>query len=81
MDIFELPRVWVIIPNFNWDYCLGRAIKSIVDQSIKNWELIVVNNNSTDGSLEVINAFADTRISIAQIDNHIIIARTLGMSE
>lgn len=76
MDISESPRVSVIIPNFNRDYCLGRAIQSIVDQTIKNWELIVVDNNSTDGSLEVINAFADTRISIAQRDNHGIIAHS-----
>ena len=83
MDISESPRVSVIIPNFNRDYCLGRAIQSVIDQTYKNWELIVVDNNSSDNSLEVINGFNDFRILLVQTENNGIIAhsRNLGINK
>ena len=75
------PKVTVIIPNFNRDYCLGRAIRSVVNQTFSDWNLIVVDNNSTDGSLEVIGSFNDSRISVVRTDNNGIIAhsRNIGI--
>ena len=55
VDVSKLPKVTIIIPNYNRGYCLGRTIKSVIDQTFGDWELIVVDNKSTDNSLEVIN--------------------------
>ena len=79
MNIGKSPEVSVIIPNFNRDYCLGRTIQSVVDQTYKNWELIVVDNNSTDNSIAVVNSFDDPRISVVQINNDGIIARSRNL--
>jgi len=83
MNTSKSPKVTVIIPNFNRDYCLGRAIQSVVNQTFSDWNLIVVDNNSTDGSLDVINNFNDSRISVVRTDNNGIIAhsRNIGIQK
>jgi len=47
-------QVSVIIPCYNYEQYVGRAIESVKEQKGVDWELIVVNDGSTDGSLEVI---------------------------
>jgi glycosyltransferase involved in cell wall biosynthesis len=48
-----MPEVSVIIPFYNAEYTLNAAIESIIDQSFQDYELILVDNNSTDRSLEI----------------------------
>lgn len=60
------PLVSVVIPVFNKERYLARAIQSVLDQSYSNLELILVDDGSTDGSLEVIKGFADERIRVLQ---------------
>ena len=52
------PLVSVVLPFFNAPF-LGRAIQSILDQTFTNFELILVNNASTDESVAVAHSFAD----------------------
>ena len=47
-------KISVIIPNYNYARYLDQAIESVLVQSYENIELIVVNNGSTDNSLEVL---------------------------
>jgi len=49
----ENPLVSVILPFFNAELTLNRAIESITQQSLKNFECILINNNSTDNSVEI----------------------------
>ena len=51
--IKEIPKVSVILPFFNSELTLSRAIESIASQSLKNFECILINNNSTDKSVEI----------------------------
>ena len=83
MNISKSPKVTVVIPNFNRDYCLGRAIESVVNQTYRDWELFVVDNNSTDKSLNVISNFKDPRISVVLTKNKGIIAhsRNIGIQK
>jgi glycosyltransferase involved in cell wall biosynthesis len=55
-------RVSVIIPAYNYGRFLGEAIQSVLDQTFQDWELIVVDDGSTDNTREVVTAFADPRI-------------------
>jgi len=57
--IKEIPKVSVILPFFNADSTLGKAIESIAKQSLKNFECILINNNSTDESVEIANNQTD----------------------
>src|SRR5258707_2840921 len=58
----------VVIPNHNYAAYVGTAIKSALDVRSPNVEVIVVDDRSTDNSLEVINAYAD-RINIVSQPN------------
>lgn len=50
-------RISVIIPNYNYARYLDQAVESVLVQSYENIELIVVNNGSTDNSLEVLEKY------------------------
>lgn len=56
-------KISVIIPNYNYGRYLSQAIESVLTQSYKNIELIVVNNGSTDDSLDVLR-FYENRIRL-----------------
>jgi len=55
------------MPAYNSERYVGEAIKSILDQIFNDFELIVINDGSTDSTLEVIHSFSDQRIKL--IDN------------
>jgi len=56
------PLVSVIIPTFNRASLIGRAIKSVLAQSYPNFEIIVVDNASSDNTAEVVSSIVDARI-------------------
>lgn len=63
--------VSIIIPAFNTGPYIGRMLNCAVAQTYKNIEIIVVNDGSTDNTLEVVNSYADIdeRIKIIDIPN------------
>ena len=67
----ELPLVSVIIPVFNVERYLKRALLSIKNQSYKKLEILCVNDGSTDGSVEILNAIkaGDDRIKVIDKQN------------
>lgn len=59
-----MPRVSVIIPVYNRQQYLGEAIDSILGQSFADFELLVIDDGSTDGSCEIARAYSDCRIRL-----------------
>ncbi|MEM4166724.1 MAG: glycosyltransferase [Candidatus Bilamarchaeaceae archaeon] len=59
----------VVIPLYNKLYYIGRTIKSVLSQTYMNYELIVVDDGSTDKSVDVVRKFDDKRIRIIQQKN------------
>lgn len=51
------PKISVIIPCYNGEKFIGNAIKSVLNQTYKNWELIVVDDGSTDSSCEIVEHY------------------------
>lgn len=66
-----MPRISLIIPVWNKAEYITEAIQSVKNQTIDDWELVLVDDGSTDGSLEIMNTVSDgdTRIRILSIPN------------
>ncbi|WP_072680910.1 glycosyltransferase family 2 protein [Rhodococcoides corynebacterioides] len=67
-----LPAISIITAAFNAEATIADCIQSIIDQEFQNWELIVVDDASTDGTLSLARAFADkdTRIRVISLPSN-----------
>jgi glycosyltransferase involved in cell wall biosynthesis len=54
--------VSIITPTYNRAYILERAIQSVLSQTYKNWELIIVDDGSSDNTKALVSSFHDDRI-------------------
>lgn len=61
-----MPKISVIIPVYNTEKYVEASVRSVMEQTYRNLEIICVNDGSTDGSLEILNRLAeeDDRIVI-----------------
>jgi len=66
----KTPGISVIIPSYNHEKYIGFAIQSVLDQTFDDWELVIVDDGSTDKSVEVIKKYNDPRIKIFVQSNH-----------
>lgn len=62
------PKVSVIIPVYNTEAYIDEAIRSVLAQTLTDWELILVNDGSTDNSLSILRAYAQSDARIVLID-------------
>ena len=78
----DQPGVSIVIPTYNHEAFLGAALRSVVNQTYTNWEAIVVNNFSTDGTEVLVHSFNDPRIKLVNFHNNGIIgaARNQGIN-
>lgn len=58
------PLVSVVMPAYNGEKYIGEAIDSILNQTYDNFELIIIEDKSTDRTLDVIRGYKDSRISL-----------------
>lgn len=67
----EKRKISVIIPAYNAERFLGNAIASVVNQSHKNIEIIIINDGSTDGTKDILNQAVqeDPRIHVITTEN------------
>ena len=72
----------VVIPLYNKEDYIGKTIQSVLHQTYSEFEIIVVNDSSTDRSLKVVESFKDSRIKIYTIPNGgVSIARNYGIQK
>jgi len=83
--VTDRPKISVVLPTFNGAAYLGESLKSIVGQSFSSWELIIVDDGSTDTTPEIIQEFVarDSRIrQVRHLENrNLPAALNTGFSE
>ena len=52
-------KVSVIIPMYNAEKFISRTVESVVNQTYKNWELLIINDNSGDKSYEIVKKYSE----------------------
>lgn len=57
------------MPVYNKELYINESINSVINQSFKDWELIIVNDGSTDNSLSIASSFEDSRIKVFSTKN------------
>ncbi len=66
--------VSVVVPTYNRARDLRRALLSVVAQSWKNWEILIVDNHSQDDTARVVEEFREERMRLLSVHNHGVIA-------
>lgn len=76
----SLPRVSVIIPSYNHERFVGRAIDTALAQTLSPHEVIVVDDGSTDGTARVLGGYADQIRAVHQTNAGVSAARNAGVA-
>ncbi|MBO4599977.1 MAG: glycosyltransferase family 2 protein, partial [Bacteroidales bacterium] len=66
-----MPLFSIIMPLYNKAPYVRKAVESVVGQTYGDWELIIVDNGSTDGSGEIVTGIIDSRIRIVRLEDNI----------
>ncbi|MFH0889201.1 MAG: glycosyltransferase family 2 protein [Planctomycetota bacterium] len=64
-----LPLVSFITPTYNQEKYISDCIRSALKQTYSNWEMIIIDDGSTDRTPEIIKSFFDNRIKYFRQDN------------
>ncbi|WP_422361701.1 glycosyltransferase family 2 protein [Reichenbachiella sp.] len=74
--------VSIILPVFNGAQFLNNSIQSVMKQDHTNWELLVINDGSTDDSKQIIGQYQDSRIKyFEQVNKGVSSARNVGLAK
>ena len=69
----EKEKVSIIVPMYNAEKFIGKTIESVLAQTYQNWEMLIMNDVSTDNSLAVVSGYAkkDKRIKIINTEKNV----------
>jgi len=76
----SIPLITVLMPAYNAEKYISEAISSVLDQTFTDFELLIINDGSTDTTEQIINAFNDPRIRlINQTNQGVAAALNIGL--
>ena len=64
-----MPKVTVLMPVYNGEKYLVEAVESILNQTFRDFEFIIINDGSTDSTREILESYHDPRIVLVQQEN------------
>lgn len=77
-----MPLISVVIPLYNKELHIKRALDSVLTQKIQNFEIVIIDDGSIDKGVEIVKKFTDPRIRLIQQENMgVSIARNRGIKE
>lgn len=68
--MIEKPLVSLVMPTYNVVDSIREAVDSIIDQTLTDWELIIVDDQSTDGTWQALQQYRDARIQLFRLERH-----------
>lgn len=75
-------KVSIIIPVYNVEKYIDKCVCSIIDQTYKNIEIILIDDGSTDSSGQICDSYSDSRVKVYHINNSgVSSARNVGLSK
>ena len=78
----EKDKISVIVPVYNVEKYLNRCVESIINQTYKNLEIILIDDGSTDASSQMCDAYEDNRIVVIHKENEGLgLSRNVGISK
>lgn len=75
MQTADTPLVSVVITTYNGARCLKNTIQSVINQTYTNWELILIDDASTDNTADIVSTFNDQRIRYHKLEKTVISAK------
>ena len=72
------PKVTVLMPVYNCEKYLRESIESILNQTFKDFEFLIINDGSSDKSAEIVESYNDNRINFVQNEKNIGLAASLN---
>ena len=77
-----MPKISVIIPLFNKGFIISKTLQSVLAQTFTDFEIVIINDGSTDNGFEIVSQFSDERIKLFQQENKgAAAARNLGIEK
>lgn len=78
-----MPRVSVIMPSYNKSKYIAQSIESVLNQTYEDFELIIIDDASTDNSIDIIRSYDDPRIRLLQnaCNCGMVFSRNRGLEE
>lgn len=76
-----MPQVSVIIPSYNCECYIAQTIESVLNQTFKDLELIVIDDGSTDRTREIVSSYGPLVQLITQANAGVCVARNRGIRE
>src|SRR5882672_2663017 len=73
------PKVSVLLPVWNAERYLAGSIESVLDQTFADFELLIVDDASTDGSRALIERYRDRRIRLVENEKNLGVTRSLNL--
>ncbi len=70
-EIMDKPLVSIVLPTYNGEKYLKEALDAIMDQTYTNWELIIVNDCSTDSTPQIIQEYINKDKRIRTVNNEV----------
>ena len=69
----EKEKISIIVPMYNAEKFIGKTIESVLAQTYQNWEMLIMNDVSTDNSLAIVSLYAkkDERIKIVNTEKNV----------
>jgi glycosyltransferase involved in cell wall biosynthesis len=69
VTVSQLPRIAVVTPSYNTARYIGPAVRSVLDQSYSNYDYLVMDGGSTDGTLDILRGFGDRLHWVSEKDD------------